>query len=111
VYSLGNFCFAGNANPDDKRCLIFRQSFSFNPGMGIAQANIMDAGIDIIPASISSVENMNDFAPTVLPAEQGKALLKEVAECSTHFTLGDTVWMKGNYLEANGLIGDELSEQ
>jgi poly-gamma-glutamate synthesis protein (capsule biosynthesis protein) len=111
VYSLGNFCFAGNANPDDKRCLIFRQTFSFNPGMGIAQANILDAGIDVIPASISSVENTNDFVPTVLPAEQGKALLKEVAECSTHFTLGDTVWMKGNYLEANGLIRDELSEQ
>ena len=107
VYSLGNFCFAGNANPDDKRCLIFRQSFSFNPGMGIAQANIMDAGIDIIPASISSVENMNDFAPTVLPAEQGKALLKEVAECSAHFAMGDTVWMAGNYLEANGLISRE----
>ena len=109
VYSLGNFCFAGNANPDDKRCLIFRQRFSFNPGMGIAQANILDAGIDVIPASISSVPEKNDFVPTVLPVEQGKALLKEVAECSTHFTLGGTLWMKGNWLEANGLIGEEKS--
>ena len=109
VYSLGNFCFAGNANPDDKRCLIFRQSFSFNPGMGIAQANIMDAGIDIIPASISSVPEKNDFVPTVLPVEQGKALLKEVAECSTRFTLNDTLWMKGNYLEENGLVEKEES--
>ncbi|MBQ7521147.1 MAG: CapA family protein, partial [Clostridia bacterium] len=107
VYSLGNFCFAGNANPDDKRCLIFRQRFSFNPGMGIARANILDAGIDVIPASISSVPEKNDFVPTVLPVEQGKALLKEVAECSTHFTLGDTLWMRGNWLEANGLIGEE----
>ena len=106
VYSLGNFCFAGNANPDDKRCLIFRQRFSFNPGMGIAHANILDAGIDIIPASISSAPETNDFVPTVLPAEQGKALLKAVAECSTHFTLNDTLWMKGNYLEANGLIDE-----
>ena len=107
VYSLGNFCFAGNANPDDKRCLIFQQTFSFNPGMGIAQANIMDAGINIIPARISSVEDMNDFVPTVLPAEAGAALLKEVAENSVHFTMGDTLWMAGNYLEANGLIQDD----
>ena len=107
VYSLGNFCFAGNANPDDKRCLIFRQRFSFNPGMGIARANILDAGIDVIPASISSVPEKNDFVPTVLPVEQGKALLKAVAECSTHFTLNDILWMKGNWLEANGLIGEE----
>jgi len=107
VYSLGNFCFAGNANPDDKRCLIFQQTFSFNPGMGIARANLLDAGINIIPASISSVEDRNDFVPTVLPAESGAALLKEVAECSTHFTLNGTVWMKGNYLEENGMMGEE----
>ena len=107
VYSLGNFCFAGNANPDDKRCLIFQQTFSFNPGMGIAQANILDAGINIIPASISSVEDRNDFVPTVLPAEAGAALLKEVAACSTSFSLSDTLWMKGNYLEENGLIEKE----
>ena len=107
VYSLGNFCFAGNANPDDKRCLIFQQTFSFNPGMGIARANILDAGINIIPASISSVEDKNDFVPTVLPAEAGAALLREVAECSTHFSAGDTLWMKGNYLEANGLIREQ----
>jgi poly-gamma-glutamate synthesis protein (capsule biosynthesis protein) len=107
IYSLGNFCFAGNANPEDKRCLIFQQTFSFNPGMGIAQANILDAGINIIPASISSVADRNDFVPTVMPAGEGAALLKEVAECSTHFTVGDTVWMKGNYLEENGLMGEE----
>ena len=109
VYSLGNFCFAGNANPDDKRCLIFQQTFNFNPGMGIAQANILDAGINIIPASISSVEDKNDFAPTVLPVEAGAALLKEVAGCSTNFSMSDTLWMKGNYLEENGLIEKEES--
>ena len=104
LYSLANFCFAGNANPDDKRCLIFQQTFSFNPGMGIAQANILDAGINIIPASISSAPEKNDFVPTVLPAEAGAALLKEVAECSTNFTVSDAVWMKDNYLEENGLV-------
>ena len=107
VYSLGNFCFAGNANPKDKRCLIFQQTFSFNPGMGIAQANILDAGINIIPANISSVGDKNDFVPTVMPAQEGASLLKEVAACSTHFSLNDTVWMKDNYLEVNGLMPGE----
>ena len=77
--------------------------------MGIAQANILDAGINIIPASISSVEDRNDFVPTVLPAQAGAALLKEVAECSDHFSLGDTRWMKGNYLVENGLVEEEES--
>ncbi|MBR2796521.1 MAG: CapA family protein [Clostridia bacterium] len=107
VYSLGNFCFAGNANPDDKRCLIFQQTFSFNPGMGIAQANILDAGINIIPASISSVEDRNDFVPTIMPAQAGAALLKEVAECSDGFNAADALWMKDNYLVENGLVEEE----
>ena len=104
VYSLGNFSFAGNADPEDKRCLIFQQSFSFNPGMGIAQANFMDAGINIIPASVSSVTDKNDFKPTILPAQYGAALLKDVASHSSNFSLADTRWMKDNYLVENGLV-------
>ena len=110
VYSLGNFCFAGNANPKDKRCLIFQQTFSFNPGMGIAQANFMDAGINIIPCSISSVTDKNDFMPTIMPAEQGAALLKAVAESSTHFSWSGSKWMKDNYLVANGLVKQQEDE-
>ena len=107
VYSLGNFCFAGNANPEDKRCLIFQQAFNFNPGMGIVQANFMDAGINIIPAAISSEAGTNNFQPTILPAKEGAALLKEVATHSSHLSLTDTLWMKNNYLEQNGLIKKE----
>ena len=107
VYSLGNFCFAGNANPEDKRCLIFQQTFSFNPGMGIVQANFMDAGINIIPASISSASDKNDFKPTVMPAQEGAALLKAVAGVSSHFSWADSLWMKDNYLVANGLVKGE----
>ena len=104
VYSLGNFCFAGNANPNDKRCLIFQQSFSFTPGMGIAQANFMDAGINLIPANISSVKDKNDFMPTIMTAEEGAEMLKAVASHSTHFSFSDTLWMKDNYLVAYGLV-------
>ena len=104
VYSLGNFCFAGNSNPGDKRCLIFQQTFSFNPGMGIARANIMDAGINIIPCTISSTKETNDFQPTIMTAEEGGELLKAVASRSTNFTLTDTKWMLGNYMANNGLL-------
>lgn len=104
VYSLGNLCFAGNANPADKRCLIFQQTFSFNPGMGIAQANILDAGINVIPCTVSSVRDKNDFQPNVMPAEPGAALLKAVASRSTNFSLTDSLWMKDNYMLTYGLI-------
>jgi len=110
VYSLGNFCFAGNANPSDKRCLIFQQTFSFTPGLGIAQAGIMDEGINIIPAFISSRKDLNDFQPTVMDAENGAKLLKSVARHSKGFTFADTLWMKDNYMALNGLVASQADE-
>ena len=104
VYSLGNFCFAGNANPGDKRCLVFQQTFGFNPGLRLAQANIEDEGINIIPCAISSVKDKNDFQPILLPADEGGELLKAVASRSSNFTLAGTRWMEGNYIESNGLL-------
>ena len=110
VYSLGNFCFAGNANPADKRCLIFQQQFSFTPGMGIVQAGIVDEGINIIPCTVSSVNNRNNFQPTVMGAEAGADLLKKIAAVSTNFKMSDIRWMRDNYLLANGLIKPKEEE-
>ena len=107
VYSLGNFCFAGNADPKDKRCLIFQQTFSFNPGMGIAQANILDQGINVIPATVSSVRDVNDFRPTIMTAENGAALLKAVASRSVNFELDKVRWTRNNYMVTYGLIQPE----
>ena len=103
VYSLGNFCFAGNSNPEDKYCMIFQQTFSFTPGMGIVQAGILDAGINIIPATVSSVNNINDFQPTVLGAEDGAKVLKALANYC-NFKYKDIRWMRENYLQENGLM-------
>ena len=111
VYSLGNFCFAGNANPNDKRCMIFQQTFSFNPGMGIAQANILDAGINIIPCTVSSVQELNDFQPTIMQAKEGGSMLKAVASHSSNFSLTNTLWMQDNYLLTSGLVDDGSGEQ
>ena len=111
VYSLGNFCFAGNANPEDKRCFIFQQTFSFNPGMGIAQANILDVGINLIPCTISSVNDKNDFMPTIMPAKEGAAMLKAVAASSPRFSWSDSKWMKDNYLVSYGLVKPKQEEE
>ena len=111
VYSLGNFCFAGNANPTDKRCMIFQQTFSFNPGMGIAQANITDSGINIIPCTVSSVKNLNDFQPTIMPGKEGGAMLKAIASRSTNFSLTNALWMKDNYVVAAGLANNGEDEK
>ena len=107
AYSLGNFCFAGNADPKDKRALIFQQKFSFTPGLGMAQAGIADAGINIIPVFTSSTNEMNDFHPIVMDAENGAKTLKSVASHSEGLSFEDTLWMEGNYMEKNGLIGAE----
>ena len=107
VYSLGNFCFAGNANPNDKRCMIFQQKFSFNPGMGIAQANITDSGINIIPCMVSSVKDKNDFQPTIMDAKEGGAMLKAIASRSTKFSLTDALWMRDNYPVTAGLVNTD----
>ena len=103
VYSLGNFCFAGNANPEDKRCIIFQQTFSFTPGMGIVQAGLLDAGINIIPASITSANQLNNFQPVVLEADQGAQVLQFLAGYC-NFKFKEVRWMPDNYLLANGLI-------
>lgn len=108
VYSLGNFCFAGNANPADKRCLIFQQTFSFNPGLGIAQANILDQGINVIPATVSSMRDVNDFKPTIMTAENGASMLKAVASRSVNFDMNKVRWTKDNYMLTYSLIQPEV---
>ena len=97
AYSLGNFCFGGNGNPSDKRCLMFQQTLVVRSG-----GQVSDGGINIIACSISSVSNNNDFRPTPMNAEDGAKLLKAVAVYSN---LGkDTRWMANSYPEQIGLI-------
>ena len=62
VYSLGNFCFGGNAHPSDMDAMIFQQTFTVN-GNDVAQ----DDNITVIPCSISSDSSINNYQPT--PAE------------------------------------------
>ena len=85
VYSLGNFCFGGNSNPDDKDTMIFQQTFNIS-GAG----EVSDGGINIIPCSISSVESTNNYQPTPLSGEAADAVISKVASLSSADSI---LWM------------------
>ena len=74
-YSLGNFSFAGNIRPDDMDTYIFQQRFRVLPD-GTAQ----NEGFRIIPCSISSQDDVNDFKPTPLNAEGSARVVERLLE-------------------------------
>jgi len=77
VYSLGNFCFGGNTRPTDMDTMIFQQTFLFN-----SQKEIVDSKINIIPCSVSSEINYNDYRPRVLTGQEAQEVLDKVKERS-----------------------------
>ena len=83
-YSLGNFCFGGNKNPADKDTFIFRGTYSFTGG------NLVASDIAIIPCSVSSVGNTNNYQPTPLTMENGgRRVFEKLQARSARF--GDTI--------------------
>lgn len=88
VYSLGNFCFGGNSNPKDKDTMIFQQTFSLKDGK-LQKKN--DA--QVIPCSLSSHRNKNDFQPRVLSGSEKKTLIAKIKRLSKG--MGVTISSKG----------------
>jgi poly-gamma-glutamate synthesis protein (capsule biosynthesis protein) len=76
VYSLGNFCFGGNKNPKDKDTMIYVQRFNFKNGELISQE------YDIIPCSISSVTNRNNYQPTPLEGKEAERVMEKIKKYS-----------------------------
>ena len=77
AYSLGNFCFGGNSNPSDTDSMIFQQTFTFQNG-----ERIMDDQIQIIPCSITSSPDKNDYCPVPLEGEEKQRVLDKINEYS-----------------------------
>ncbi|MBQ6595794.1 MAG: CapA family protein [Clostridia bacterium] len=77
VYSLGNFCFGGNTDPDDKDCYIFQQAFT------LTENGAADAGVRVIPCSVSSSASVNDYRPTPLSGDRANRLMKKIAGYSS----------------------------
>lgn len=80
IYSLGNFCFGANRNPQDKDCMIFQQTFTFKDGV-----KQEDKEIRVIPCSISSVSGRNDYRPTPATDEEAARILEKINEYSKDF--------------------------
>lgn len=74
IYSLGNFCFGGNTNPKDKDTMIFQHTFTFTDAVLQPEEN----SIRIIPCSVSSVTDRNDYRPTPQTGEEAERIMKKL---------------------------------
>ena len=79
-YSLGNFCFGANKNPKDKDTFIFSQTFILNE-----KGEIEYKESEIIPCSISSQTNINDYKPTILVGEEKERVLERLKTYSEKY--------------------------
>lgn len=76
VYSLGNFSFGGNFNPSDKRTFILQTNIKTLNGV------LESMDYKVIPASISSVDYKNDYAPTPMTGDNKVQLLNKLNSLS-----------------------------
>ncbi|WP_217077908.1 CapA family protein [Clostridium baratii] len=75
-YSLANFCFGGNSNPQDMRTFILKAKLNF---IGDELSNME---YEVLPATISSVSSKNDYVPTLATGTKGANILKYMNELS-----------------------------
>ncbi|MBQ8919414.1 MAG: CapA family protein [Acidaminococcaceae bacterium] len=80
IYSLANFCFGGNTDPDDKDTMIFQQTFTFVNG-----ELQPDDNIKIIPASVSGVNWCNNYQPVVLEGAEKQRVMHKIMRYSSGF--------------------------
>ncbi|MBR2183079.1 MAG: CapA family protein [Acidaminococcaceae bacterium] len=80
IYSLANFCFGGNTDPDDKDTMIFQQTFTFVNG-----ELQPDDNIKIIPASVSGVSWCNNYQPVVLEGAEKQRVMHKIMRYSSGF--------------------------
>ena len=78
VYSLGNFVFGGNRNPQDRDTMIFQEVFHYEDD------DLVGTSIRIIPCSLSSAKNTNNYQPIPLEGEEQTRVLKKVLDVSTN---------------------------
>lgn len=77
VYSLGNFCFGGNRDPQDYDCMIFQQTFTVTEDGPEA-----DDRVRVIPCYISSAWDCNNYQPTPAEGEEKTRIFEKLQELS-----------------------------
>ena len=85
VYSLGNFCFGGNQYPSDMDTMIFQQTFTVDQN-GIKADNVTN----IIPCSVSSDSDYNNYQPTPAEGDEAARILNKIQERTAMITGGAT---------------------
>ena len=68
LYSMGNFCFGGNRNPSDKDTAVVQVSVQVQAD-GAAKLG----EVTVIPCSVSSRSDRNDYRPTPCEADGAQA--------------------------------------
>lgn len=96
VYSLGNFCFGGNLNPDDKDTFIFQQTFEVSP------EGVKAAGEVVIPCSISGSKSKNDYQPVPLTGGDARRVLDRIEKLSKDFETPVDLTASRERLEESG---------
>lgn len=76
AYSLGNFCFGGNTNPDDKDTMLLRATFTLNENGTVAD----DDNVYFIPAKISSSDDCNDYCPIIADGDERTRIINKINE-------------------------------
>lgn len=77
AYSLGNFCFGGNYHPTEMDTMIFQQKFRID-----TSKKITDSEINVIPCSVSSESDCNNYQPTILEGDEAKRVLELIEDRS-----------------------------
>lgn len=81
IYSLANFVFGGNKNPKDKDSFVFQQTFNFEDN------ELVSESVNIVPVSVSSKKNINDYQPTILEGDEKTRVLNKIMKYSENVVL------------------------
>lgn len=73
-YSMGNFCYGGHLNPNDKDSVIVQAEYTWDP----VSREVSRSGLRVIPCLISSKEDANDYCPT--PCLEGSSDYQRILE-------------------------------
>ena len=76
VYSLGNFVFGGDSEPDDMDSMIYQARFTLQDGRVVLTDD------SIIPVSISSRTDRNDYRPRILDADERRRVADRIDRLS-----------------------------
>ncbi|MEG0014543.1 MAG: CapA family protein [Niameybacter sp.] len=81
IYSLGNFSFGANKNPDDKDTFIYQATYTIKDGQ------VTFSKSEVIPCSISSTKDRNTYQPTPLEGTEKERVQNRLKIYSSKFEI------------------------